>query len=164
MKILTVNFLTCAVKACKSSPLSFPLHFKDAELEQQDMEYNPLFLRNILARIEWDALRTTAAELGFTNLPETKPEIPLLDPSQPATVAAEASSSENDESAGAQDAMQVGEEPATFSGEEEKLWRDLHRLLMETQVMEGKMVCGNCGHEYKIKEGIANFLLPNHMV
>ena len=41
--------------------------------------------------------------------------------------------------------------------------RDLHTLLLETQVMEGKMVCGNCGHEYKIKEGIANFLLPNHL-
>lgn len=41
--------------------------------------------------------------------------------------------------------------------------RDLHTLLLETQVVEGKMVCGNCGHEYKIKEGIANFLLPNHL-
>lgn len=41
--------------------------------------------------------------------------------------------------------------------------RDLHTLLLETEVMEGKMVCGNCGHEYKIKEGIANFLLPNHL-
>ena len=24
-------------------------------------------------------------------------------------------------------------------------------------------MCGNCGHEYRIKEGIANFLLPNHL-
>jgi multifunctional methyltransferase subunit TRM112 len=47
---------------------------------------------------------------------------------------------------------------------QDKLWRDLHKLLLETQVVEGKMVCGNCGHEYKIKEGIANFLLPNHLV
>lgn len=41
--------------------------------------------------------------------------------------------------------------------------RDLHTLLLETEVREGKMVCGNCGHEYAIKEGIANFLLPNHL-
>ena len=47
---------------------------------------------------------------------------------------------------------------------EDKLWRDLHKLLLETQVVEGKMVCGNCGHEYVVKEGIANFLLPNHLV
>ena len=41
--------------------------------------------------------------------------------------------------------------------------RDLHTLLLETEVREGKMVCGNCRHEYKIKEGTANFLLPSHL-
>lgn len=29
--------------------------------------------------------------------------------------------------------------------------------------MEGKLICGDCGHEYMIKEGIANFLLPSHL-
>ena len=48
--------------------------------------------------------------------------------------------------------------------EQETLLRNLHKLLMETTVQEGKLVCGNCGHEYRIKEGIANFLLPNHLV
>ncbi|MBE7182714.1 MAG: hypothetical protein INR71_16155, partial [Terriglobus roseus] len=42
--------------------------------------------------------------------------------------------------------------------------RRLHRVLMETAVESGKLVCGNCGHEYAVKEGIANFLLPSHMV
>lgn len=63
MKILTANFVTCAVKACKASPLSFPLHFQDAELEQTDVAYNPVFLRNVLPRLDWEALRTTAAEV-----------------------------------------------------------------------------------------------------
>lgn len=58
----------------------------------------------------------------------------------------------------------VGGEAGHGEGEEEKMWRDLHTLLMETQVVEGKLVCGNCGHEYRIKDGIANFLLPNHLV
>ena len=66
MKILTTSFLTCAVKACKSSPLSFPLHYKDAELEQSDIAYNPQFLINILPRIDWDAVRVTAAEVSDT--------------------------------------------------------------------------------------------------
>ena len=48
--------------------------------------------------------------------------------------------------------------------DDEKVWRELHTLLLETEVMEGKLVCGNCGHEYGIKEGIANFLLPNHLI
>jgi multifunctional methyltransferase subunit TRM112 len=29
---------------------------------------------------------------------------------------------------------------------------------------EGMLVCANCGHEYAVKEGIANFLLPSHLV
>jgi len=126
MKVLTVNFLTCAVKACKTSPQSYPLHFQDAELEQQEIDFNPAFIHNILPRVDWEGLKVTAAELGFTTLPTTKPERDDVN--------------------------------------DEKTTRDLHTLLLETQVMEGKMVCGNCGHEYKIKEGIANFLLPNHLV
>lgn len=146
MKLLTVNFLTCAVKGCKGSAASFPLHFEDAELEQREIGYNPTFLSNILPRLDWDAVTTTALEvgqtrscctveerskghrqLGFTNLPATKPD----------------GSFETDD--------------------EHKVMRDLHTLLMETEVIQGKMVCRNCGHEYLIKEGIANFLLPNHL-
>ena len=63
MKILTTSFLTCAVKACKLSPLSFPLHYKDAELEQNDITYNPEFLINILPRVDWDAVKITASEV-----------------------------------------------------------------------------------------------------
>ncbi len=46
---------------------------------------------------------------------------------------------------------------------DETVWKDLHKLLLETQVLEGKLVCGNCGHEYAVREGIANFLLPDHL-
>lgn len=42
--------------------------------------------------------------------------------------------------------------------------KDLHRVLLETCIKEGKLVCGNCGHEYKVMEGVANFLLPGHLV
>ncbi|KAG8525445.1 uncharacterized protein KY384_009089 [Bacidia gigantensis] len=141
MKILTVNFLTCAVKACKSTAASFPLHFKDAELEQAEIEYNPEFLKNILPRIDWEAFKTTAAELGFSEVPAAKPtpgaDLVALDDDHVVT-------SKQDEA-------------------DQKVMRDLHTLLLETEVMEGKMVCGNCGHEYRIKEGIANFLLPSHL-
>ncbi|PGH06576.1 hypothetical protein AJ80_08135, partial [Polytolypa hystricis UAMH7299] len=98
MKVITSNFLTCAVKACKSTSTSFPLHFRDAELEQEDVEFQPEFLRNVLPRVDWDALKVTAAELGFASLTETKPEGAALD---------------------------------------EQMLRDLHKLLLETHVMEG---------------------------
>ncbi|KZF24655.1 Trm112p-domain-containing protein [Xylona heveae TC161] len=126
MKVLTVNFLTCAVKTCKTSPEAFPLHFRDAELAQQDLEFNPEFIKNMLLRLDWNAFRVTTSELGFSTIPAEKPEGDAL----------------NDET----------------------LLRDLHKVLLETQVMEGKLVCGHCAHEYAIKEGIANFLLPNHLV
>jgi len=41
--------------------------------------------------------------------------------------------------------------------------RDLHTLLMETQIIEGRMVCRNCEHIYHIKNSIPNFLLPPHL-
>jgi multifunctional methyltransferase subunit TRM112 len=63
MKILTLNFLTCAVKACKSSSASFPLHPKDAELVQDTIEMNPKLLVNILPRVDWNALIVTAGEV-----------------------------------------------------------------------------------------------------
>lgn len=64
MKVITANFVTCAVKECKTSPASYPLHFHDAELEQQEQEFQPEFIRNIVPRIDWDALRTTANEVA----------------------------------------------------------------------------------------------------
>ncbi|AEO62904.1 uncharacterized protein THITE_2107701 [Thermothielavioides terrestris NRRL 8126] len=127
MKVLTLNFLTCAVKTCKSSANSFPLHPKDAELVSDDVELNPQLLVNLLPRIDWNALRITSTELGFPQLPEQPPTAEELQ-------------------------------------SDEKMLKDLHTLLMETQINEGKLVCGNCGHEYAVREGIANFLLPSHLV
>lgn len=161
MKILTLNFLTCAVKACKSSSASFPLHPKDAELVQDSLELNPKLLINILPRIDWAALITTSAEVrpSPSPLPTFHPvaypsrfhiakEMPLTDlnaqlgfPALPAN-------------------PPTPEELAA----DEKMQQELHELLMETQMSEGKLVCGNCGHEYAVKEGIANFLLPSHLV
>jgi hypothetical protein len=63
MKIITINFITCPVKICKTSPASFPLHFRDAELECLEIKYQPTFIRNVLPRIDWDGLHTTASEV-----------------------------------------------------------------------------------------------------
>jgi len=63
MKILTLNFLTCAVKSCKSASDSFPLHPKEAELAKDDVEINPQLLVNVLPRIDWRALRMTSREV-----------------------------------------------------------------------------------------------------
>ncbi|KAK3048143.1 hypothetical protein LTR09_010482 [Extremus antarcticus] len=131
MKLLTLNFLTCARKTCKSTAAAFPLHPKDAELEQIEIDMNPLFVKNMLPRLEWEAMKTLTQELGLPALPAETP---------------------------------APEELTTEDGEASQVLKDLHVLLMETSVASGKLVCGNCGHEYAVKEGIANFLLPSHMV
>jgi multifunctional methyltransferase subunit TRM112 len=63
MKVLTINFLTCAVKACKASSNSYPLHPKDAELVQDEIELNPDMIVNVLPRLDWEALKTTTSEV-----------------------------------------------------------------------------------------------------
>lgn len=48
--------------------------------------------------------------------------------------------------------------------DDQAILRDLHSLLVETVILEGKMTCLSCGHIYHIKNSIPNFLLPPHLV
>ncbi|KTW31400.1 hypothetical protein T552_00045 [Pneumocystis carinii B80] len=48
--------------------------------------------------------------------------------------------------------------------EEVDLLQELHKLLIETQVMEGNLICRNCNHVYPIKQGIPNFLLSEYEI
>jgi multifunctional methyltransferase subunit TRM112 len=63
MKLLTLNFLTCAIKTCKTSASSFPLHPRDAELEIVESDINLAFLKNILPRLMWEEFRTITSEV-----------------------------------------------------------------------------------------------------
>jgi len=96
-------------------------------------------------------------QLGFTTLPPSKPDPPPL----PTTSAPSNPTTSSPTPPTASD-IPMTDSPHPASADD-KVWRDLHTLLLETEVREGKMVCGNCGHEYRIKEGIANFLLPSHL-
>ncbi|KAF2242687.1 Trm112p-domain-containing protein [Trematosphaeria pertusa] len=156
MKLLTLNFLTCAIKTCKTSPASFPLHPRDCELEVVESEsVNLPFLKNILPRLMWDELRVIADELGLPALPSTPPtRDDLVEPSSSSTTTISHAQNAGNAAEGQQ---QAEEKPSQTA-------RDLHRVLLETCIKEGKLVCGNCGHEYKVMEGVANFLLPGHLV
>lgn len=153
MKLLTLNFLTCARKACKPHASSFPLHPKNAELEIVEADINTQLIVNILPRLDWPALVGLCTEIGLP-LRETVPEVEEL-------VVGRQQEGENMEVEGGSGSEKVQEE-----GEPEptQLAKDLHRLLWETSIQSGALVCANCGHEYAIKEGIANFLLPSHLV
>lgn len=203
MKLLTLNFLTCAVKSCRAAATSsstltrpsdrtsgsatrdpgdgdnadetsetrqqqgasFPLHLAEVELTRVELEFNELFWRNILPRLDLGAMQNVLEEAGL-RLPE-----PLL-----ARVERGKGEGEGD--------VQMGDDGLEGGGEETQLrpftgadagvgggdevdeatLQKLHSLLLETQVQEGWLVCGRCGHRYAVKEGIPNFLLPPHLV
>lgn len=72
MKVLSLNFVNCAAKACKTTSESFPLHPKDAELVQDEIELNAGMLINVLPRLDWAALRITSSEVIW-NRPSGNP-------------------------------------------------------------------------------------------
>ena len=165
MKLLTLNFLTCSIKTCKTQASSFPLHPRDAELEIQESDINLPFLKNILPRLMWEELRTICKEVSSPTFPPSKRTrvwfntntaqlgLPDLPPTPPIPAdLVEGGSTETSEAT-----AQANEEPSQTA-------KDLHRVLLETCIQEGKLVCGCCGHEYAVKEGVANFLLPGHLV
>jgi multifunctional methyltransferase subunit TRM112 len=147
-----------------SSSSPFPLHFRDAVLERTEIPFNPQFIRNVLPRLNWEALKITATELGLGDLLPV--DIPSDDPEW---------NKENANNLGApavsEDVkMDVEVEGGTRETQEEQkderrenVLRQLHGLLLETGVTEGKLVCGKCAFEYPIKEGVGNFLLPAHL-
>ncbi|GAA5976142.1 hypothetical protein JCM11641_003292 [Rhodosporidiobolus odoratus] len=75
VRLITQNLLSCPSRAC-SYPTNFPLAFRNVtKLEMGEAEFSEEFLRGVLSRIEWAALRKSAAELGNTDLPEHSPDL-----------------------------------------------------------------------------------------
>lgn len=128
MKLITTNFVKCASKSCDSASTAFPLHYVDCELVQSPQDFNADFVTHMLERLDWEALREVAKDLGNEELPVQKPS--NIDP---------------------------------IMEENQALLKDLHTFLIETQIVEGKMICQNCKHTFFIKNSIPNFLLPPHL-
>ncbi|EIE88889.1 hypothetical protein G6F46_002094 [Rhizopus delemar] len=123
MRLITHNMLQCHVKNCNNN--NFPLRFEDVQVELIEADFNPEFLANMLNKIDWDALRNTAIQLGINTLPEQVPE---------------------------------------DAEENEEFLKVLHSVILETHIQQGQMVCPNCSHVYKIKDGIPNMLLAEHEI
>lgn len=63
VRLITQNLLSCPSTVC-AYPANFPLSFRDVETVQVvEVDFNEEFLRGFLARVEWDALRKSAAEV-----------------------------------------------------------------------------------------------------
>ncbi|KAF8912468.1 hypothetical protein EDD21DRAFT_393794 [Dissophora ornata] len=123
MRLITHNMLQCHVKGCNAN--NFPLELQEVVLEQEEAEMNEDFLRNMLGKLEYEALVATSLKLDINDLPATVP----------------ADAAYNDEF------LQI-----------------LHRVILETHIKSGKMICPNCQHIYIIRDGIPNMLLAEHEV
>lgn len=42
------------------------MHPKEAELEQIELDMNPLFIKNMLPRLDWEAMKTLTQEVYVT--------------------------------------------------------------------------------------------------
>lgn len=119
-------------------------------------------MRNILPRLDMGAMRGVCAELGLGALlegvegggKEGDAEVTRgkdLDAKMEGTVSE-------------QEGPPSEQIPSSQEEYSEYTLQKLHTLLLETGIKEGKLVCGNCGFEYPVKEGVGNFLLPSHLV
>lgn len=43
-------------------------------MEKEETEFNKEFIVHMMAKVDWPALRATAADLGIADLPEAVPE------------------------------------------------------------------------------------------
>lgn len=67
VRLLTQNLICCPAKSC-SYPANFPLSFSSVtDLQIVQAEFNEEFLRGYLNRIEWSALRKSAAEVSYAD-------------------------------------------------------------------------------------------------
>ncbi|CDR46635.1 CYFA0S24e01640g1_1 [Cyberlindnera fabianii] len=85
MKFLTTNFVKCVSKQCDTTIDNFPLQYENCQLVQEEQEFVPEFLLNILDRLDWPAVLKVAADLGNTSLPPQLPED--IDAESPDTMA-----------------------------------------------------------------------------
>ena len=62
MRLITHNMLQCHVKGCNAN--NFPLQLQEVVLEQEEAELNEDFLRNMLGKIEYEALVDTCLKVS----------------------------------------------------------------------------------------------------
>lgn len=63
MKFLTTNFVQCAVRSCAKTGNAFPLKYSDLEMVQEEVDFNPQFILNLLPRLQWKELVKVCEEV-----------------------------------------------------------------------------------------------------
>ncbi|KAL1822063.1 hypothetical protein ACET3Z_008841 [Daucus carota] len=76
MKLLTHNMLSSNIKGVTNG---FPLKIEVEKIIERPVEINPIFLKNMFAKLEWKPLVEASRTMGFSELPEDVPDMSVLD-------------------------------------------------------------------------------------
>ena len=134
------------------------MHRGISAVESEEELERKIYIEKVI--VACSKIFTCARQLGFPTLPEEAPSSDTLLESSESIQTEQISDALEKEKESEKKGAEMTKGLAVLS----KTGRDLHSLLIETNIVEGKLVCGACGHEYAVKEGIANFLLPSHLV
>ncbi|KAL4157411.1 hypothetical protein PRNP1_006434 [Phytophthora ramorum] len=134
MRLLTHNMLVCNVKAC-------------ADTAGRDVGVRPLNFPLRIVPEEMDGVVVLETQfsksfmlhimnsidyqaLAFTTKELNHPEVPVLP-----------------------------EQIPTDLSEQDDLLRTIHRVIFDTNIVEGELVCNNCGRSYPVTNAVPNMLL-----
>ncbi|EAN94024.1 hypothetical protein C3747_10g1268c [Trypanosoma cruzi] len=124
MRLLTHNFLCCI--ECQS----FPLQLRDVEVEVLPSEFNPAFIRLMLARMDYGFILAAfnAMKDGQQDLLESASHLPK------------------------------SLEDVDLSDQSEDL-KAIHHVVQEMAVRNGRLVCQQCQREYPIRDFIPDMVI-----
>ncbi|TDH71256.1 hypothetical protein CCR75_002784 [Bremia lactucae] len=145
MRLLTHNMLVCNVKACTNTagrdagayPLNFPLRIAP-EMDGVvvlETQFSKSFMLHIMNSIDYPALCHTTKEarcniLGRRRYYLNHPDVPILPEQMPTDLV-----------------------------NHENLLQLIHRVIFNTNIVEGELICNNCGRCYPITNAVPNMLL-----
>ncbi|EIW77653.1 Trm112p-domain-containing protein [Coniophora puteana RWD-64-598 SS2] len=180
VRLITHNLLACHAKGCTTN--NFPLAFRDAQVEIQEQDINPEFVRNMLPRLEWKALVDAARQVGDESLPAEQPEMMddelvqklhrvLMEVRNLTLSSLLASPNGHDYPS---TSLRTRDTPRTNTTSLSTPCihvLSMHlsplphpRTFLQIHITEGAMICPNCEHVYPISNGIPNMLLAENEI
>ncbi|XP_074380810.1 multifunctional methyltransferase subunit TRM112 homolog A-like [Apium graveolens] len=76
MRLLTHNMLSSTIKGVTNG---FPLKIEPQTITQRPVELNPVFLKNMFAKLEWKPLVEASRTMGYFELPEDVSDLSVLE-------------------------------------------------------------------------------------
>ncbi|KAK1391474.1 Multifunctional methyltransferase subunit TRM112-like protein [Heracleum sosnowskyi] len=76
MRLLTHNMLSSTIKGVTNG---FPLKIEPQKIIERPVEFNPIFLKNMFAKLEWKPLVEASKTMGYFELPEDVSDLSVLE-------------------------------------------------------------------------------------